>query len=81
MTQKNKKAQNQSVDLNKDLARLAEIAKWFTDQQEVDIEKGIDLVREASGLMKTSKARLVEIENEFQEIKKDLGEGMDEEGE
>ena len=59
-------------NLSDSLKRLAEITKWFENQEEIDIEKGLEKVREAVGLIKDSKSRLKEIENEFEEIKKDV---------
>lgn len=54
------------------LEKLVQISDWFEDQSEIDIEKGIKKVKEAAGLIKAGKARLKGIENEFEEIKKDI---------
>ncbi len=59
-------------NLNSNLKRLAEITEWFDEQEEVDLEEGLKKVKEAVGLIKTSKFRLKEIENEFEEIKKEI---------
>ena len=48
------------------------ISNWFNDQEEIDVEEGLKKVKEAVGLIKTSKERLREIENEFEEIKKEM---------
>ncbi len=80
------------IDLGKNLEALSEIADWFDDQEEVDVEEGLQKVKTAAGLIKESKVRLNEIENEFEEIKKDIeaeidadededGAGEDESGE
>lgn len=61
-----------SQNLNNNLKRLAEITKWFDNQEEVDVEEGLKKVKEAVGIIKTSKTRLKEIENEFEEIKKEI---------
>ena len=61
-----------SVDLGKNLKRLAEISKWFSNQEEIDIEKGFEYVKEAAVIIKESKERLNKIENDFEEIKKDI---------
>lgn len=58
-------------NLNKNLKRLAEITEWFDNQEEIDVEEGLKKVKEAVGLIKISKARLKEVENEFEEIKKE----------
>ena len=59
-------------NLNSSLKRLSEITKWFDDQEEIDVEEGLNKVKEAAGLIKTSKERLKAIENEFEEIKKEI---------
>lgn len=59
-------------NLNSNLKRLAEITKWFDDQEEVDVEEGLNKVKEAVTLIKASKERLKGIENEFEEIKKEM---------
>lgn len=59
-------------NLNNNLKRLAEITEWFDNQEEVDVEEGLKKVKEAVGLIKVSKSRLKEIENEFEEIKKEI---------
>jgi len=61
-----------SQNLNKNLKRLAEITEWFDSQEEVDVEEGLKKVKEAVGIIKTSKTRLKEIENEFEEIKREI---------
>ena len=60
--------------LNNDLKRLSEIAQWFNGQEEIDVEEGLQKVKEAAGIIKESKGRLKNIENEFQEIKKEIEE-------
>ncbi|MBI2449973.1 MAG: exodeoxyribonuclease VII small subunit [Candidatus Nealsonbacteria bacterium] len=59
-------------NLNTNLKRLAEITEWFDDQEEIDVEQGLEKVKEAVSLIKMSKERLKEIENEFEEIKKEI---------
>jgi len=59
-------------NLNSNLKQLAEITSWFENQEEVDVEKGLEKIKEAITLIKASKSRLKEIENEFEEIKKDI---------
>ena len=54
------------------LTQLGKIVSWFEDQEEIDVEKGLELIKEGAVLIKDSKERLKEIENEFKEIKKDL---------
>lgn len=66
MTQKEKN------NLTENLKRLSEISSWFEDQEEIDVEEGLRRVKEAMGIIKTSKERLKEIENEFEEVKKEM---------
>ncbi|MCX6702167.1 MAG: exodeoxyribonuclease VII small subunit [Candidatus Zambryskibacteria bacterium] len=60
------------VNLNETLKKLANIVSWFESQSEVDVEKGLEYVKEGVVLIKASRQRLSEIENEFKEIKKEL---------
>lgn len=64
--------QSKKVNLSKNLESLKEISEWFEQQDEVDIEKGLEKVKHAATLIKESKGRLQEVENEFQEIKRDI---------
>lgn len=56
------------------LEKLNEIVRWFEEQKEADVEKGLEKVREGSVLLKALRERLKEVENEFQEIKGELEE-------
>ena len=60
------------TNLNTSLKKLAEIVEWFENQEEVDVEVGLDKVKEGASLIKSSRERLKEIENEFEEIKKSI---------
>ncbi|HUC31324.1 MAG TPA: hypothetical protein VMR99_01385 [Candidatus Paceibacterota bacterium] len=51
------------------LEEIAAILEWFDSQEELDVEQALDKVKQAGELIKLSKARLVEVENEFKEIK------------
>lgn len=66
------KEKQDSKDLNSNLKRLAEITEWFDKQEEIDVEEGLDKIKEASVLIKASKERLKAVENEFEEIKKEM---------
>jgi homoserine acetyltransferase len=59
-------------NLKDNLKRLAEITKWFDNQEEIDVEEGLKKVKEAVVLIKVSKDRLKTIKNEFEEIKKGI---------
>ena len=54
------------------LGKLEEIASWFEKQKEVDVEEGLKRVKEGNALVKELRERPAEVENEFEELKKDL---------
>ncbi len=56
------------------LGKLEKIVAWFEQQEEVDVEAGLIKVKEGAALIKELKEKLKKVENEFEEIKKDLGE-------
>ncbi|MCX6723987.1 MAG: exodeoxyribonuclease VII small subunit [Candidatus Staskawiczbacteria bacterium] len=61
-------------NLSANLKKLAGITEWFDNQNEIDVEEGLNKVKEAVVLIKESKERLKQIENEFEEIKKEADE-------
>ena len=75
----NKEKENKSNNLTKNLKELAEVSDWFDKQEEIDVEEGLKKVKKAAELIKTSRRRLKSIENEFEEIKKDIEQEDDEE--
>jgi Asp-tRNA(Asn)/Glu-tRNA(Gln) amidotransferase C subunit len=66
------------TNLTETMKKLRAIASWFEQQDEVDVEKGLEKVREGAVLIKASRARLRELENEFEEVKKSLSHKDDE---
>jgi len=64
----------ENFNLSGGLKKLGELVDWFENQQEIDVEKGLEKVKEGADLIKKSKQRLKEIENEFEEVKKDIEE-------
>lgn len=60
------------TNLNESLKKLEGIVEWFDEQQDVDVEAGLLKVKEGATLLKESKKRLEEIENEFIEVKKSM---------
>lgn len=66
------KEKEDNKNLNSNLKRLAEITEWFDKQKEIDVEEGLNKVKEASILIKESRERLRAVENEFEEIKKEI---------
>ena len=62
------------INLTQSLKKLDEIVEWFENHGEVDVEKGIEKVKEGVKLIKASRERLKKVENEFEEVKKELDE-------
>ncbi len=60
------------TNLTKTLKELDEIVSWFEVSDGVDIEEGLRKVKAGAELVKKGRARLVEVENSFAEITKDL---------
>ncbi len=60
------------TNINETLKKLSGIVSWFENQKDLDVEKGLELVKEGAVLIKASRERLSEIENEFKEVKKDI---------
>jgi exodeoxyribonuclease VII small subunit len=65
------------INLTQSLKKLEEIVEWFENQEEVDVEKGIEKVKEGIALIKVSRERLKKVENEFEEVKKELEEEVE----
>jgi hypothetical protein len=68
-TAKQSAAAQKPHDLKKYLEDIKRISDWFEEQEEIDLEEALVKIREAGELIKLSKDRLVEVENEFKEIK------------
>ena len=62
----------EKLNLTESLKKLEEINAWFEDQEEVDVEKGLEKVKEGVTLVKVSRERLKKIENEFEGVRKEL---------
>lgn len=56
------------------LKEIEEILAWFDEQNELDVEEALKKIKSASELIKASKSKLAEIENEFEEIKREIEE-------
>ncbi|MDE2019531.1 MAG: hypothetical protein KGJ13_04240 [Patescibacteria group bacterium] len=72
MAKTNKKPE---INLGENLKKLAKIAEWLEEQEqsdEPDFDEGLAKVREAVEIIKASRERLVDVENEFEEIKRDI---------
>ncbi len=63
---------SKQTNLSESLKKLEEVVSWFEEQEEVDVEEGLKKVKEGATLIRASRDRLKQVENEFEEIKKDL---------
>ena len=59
-------------NLKNNLKQLSLIVDWFENQEEVDVEEGLNKVKEAVIIFKEAKKQFSEIENQFEEIKKEV---------
>ena len=64
----------EKTNLTKTLKELDAIAAWFEAQGDVDVEEGLVKIKKGADLIKKSKKRLAEVENTFEEIKKQINE-------
>ena len=71
MTKKSQNSGNDK-DLNIAIAELRAIAAWFEAQEEVDVELGLQKIKEGAVLIKDCRARLKSLENSFEEVRKEL---------
>ena len=74
MPKKTNEKTNDAGSFKHHLKEIAAILEWFDSQEELDVEEALLKVKQAAVLIKASKKRLGEIENEFKEIKKETGE-------
>ncbi len=61
-------------NLSENIKKLSQTAQWFESQEDIDVEEGLKKVKEAVEIIKESKKRLTEIENEFEKVKKEIDE-------
>ncbi len=61
-----------NTNITETMKKLRIITEWFESQEEIDIEKGMEKIKEGAELIKISKERLKELENEFEDVKKKL---------
>ena len=59
-------------NITESLEKLERIVQWFDEQEQVDVQEGLTKVREGAVLVKELRTRLKAVENEFQELKKEL---------
>ena len=56
------------------LDKLESIVEWFDKQEDIDLEEGLEKVKQGAEIVKDLKSKLKGIENKFKEIKDDLDE-------
>ncbi len=61
-----------TTNITETMKKLRAITEWFESQEEVDVEKGMEKIKEGAELIRASKERLKELENEFEDVKKKL---------
>lgn len=66
---------DKKINLKESLRKLNEVVDWFENQEEIDVEAGLEKVKEGAKLVKDCKARLSEIENEFEKVRKEVEKG------
>lgn len=62
------------INLKESLKKLDTIVEWFEAQEEIDVEAGLEKVKEGAALVKVCRKRLSEIENEFEQIERETEE-------
>lgn len=67
-----KETKKEKGKITEDLEKLKAIVDWFESRDEVDVEEGLEKVKEGSEIVKRLRARMREVENEFEAVKKDL---------
>jgi len=58
--------------LKDSLKKIEDIINWFDEQEEIDVEAGLEKVKDGVALIKSSKERLKNLENEFKKVKAGL---------
>jgi exonuclease VII small subunit len=64
--------EKEEKSLSESLKEINAIIDWFETQDEVDVEQGLEKVKTGAKLIKDSRSRLKDIENEFEVVKKEL---------
>ena len=62
----------EEINITETMRKLRAITTWFDEQEDIDVEKGMEKIKEGAELIKKSKARLKELEYEFEDVRKKL---------
>lgn len=68
---------DQTFNFGESMKKIEDINDWF-ENEDLDLEEALQKLKEGKTLIKSCKARLEEIENEFNELKIDFSEEQDE---
>lgn len=60
--------------IKESLKKLEDITQWFEEGEDLDVEEGLKKAKEGVVIIKELKQRLKDVENEFEEITRDLDE-------
>ncbi len=66
------KKENAPINLGEAIKELRLISEWFENQEEVDVEVGLVKIKNGAILVKACRNRLKELENSFEEVRKEL---------
>jgi len=64
-------------EIGESLEKLEKIAEWFEAEKEIDVEEGLKKVKEGAELIKDLKLKIKKVENDFEEIRKEVCEAED----
>ena len=68
---------DKKFSMNQAMKKLEEINEWFQDE-DIDLDEGLQKLQEAQELTKQVKKRPSEVENKFIDLKKDFQEEVGE---
>lgn len=69
---KKSEVKTEAKSIKESLKKLEEIAAWFENDSEFDLDEGLKKIKEGAGLVASLKKELTNVENEFREIQKEL---------
>ena len=64
--------EKEKFSIKNSLKKLEAIIGWFESREEMDVEVGLEKVKEGAAIIKESRKKLKKLENEFEEVKKEL---------
>ncbi len=70
--------ERKKFNIKNSLKELEAIINWFEKQEEMDVELGLEKVKQGAAIIKESRKELKKLENEFEKVKKELEEEEEE---